>query len=44
MDLTDAELEKRRKAWKKPEIRVKRGVLAKYAKVVHSASQGAITS
>ena len=43
-DISDAELEKRRKAWKKPEIRVKRGVLAKYAKVVHSASEGAITS
>jgi dihydroxy-acid dehydratase len=41
--LSDAELAKRREAWKKPEPREKRGVLAKYAKTVHSASEGAVT-
>jgi dihydroxy-acid dehydratase len=43
VDLSDAELARRRTAWKKPELRVKRGVLAKYAKTVHSASEGAVT-
>jgi dihydroxy-acid dehydratase len=41
--LSDAELAKRREAWKKPEPREKRGVLAKYAKTVRSASEGAVT-
>jgi dihydroxy-acid dehydratase len=43
VELTDAELAKRREAWKKPEPREKRGVLAKYAKTVRSASEGAVT-
>src|SRR5688572_9669900 len=34
--LDDAELEKRRAAWRKPAPRVERGVLAKYARLVHS--------
>ena len=33
----------RKAAWKKPEPRVKRGVLAKYARTVRSASEGAVT-
>jgi dihydroxy-acid dehydratase len=37
------ELNRRRERWTKPEIRVKRGVLAKYARTVGSASQGAVT-
>jgi dihydroxy-acid dehydratase len=41
--LDDAELERRRAAWKKPPLRVERGVLAKYARTVHSASEGAVT-
>jgi dihydroxy-acid dehydratase len=41
--LGDAELAKRREAWKKPEPREKRGVLAKYARTVRSASEGAVT-
>jgi dihydroxy-acid dehydratase len=41
--LDDAEWERRRSAWKKPPIRVERGVLAKYARTVHSASEGAVT-
>jgi dihydroxy-acid dehydratase len=41
--LSDAEMAKRREGWKKPEPRVARGVLAKYARTVHSASEGAVT-
>lgn len=41
--LDDKELERRKKAWTKPAPREKRGVLAKYAKTVHSASEGAVT-
>lgn len=43
VQLTEAEWEKRRKAWTKPEPREKRGVLAKYARTVRSASEGAVT-
>lgn len=38
-----AELARRRAAWTLPEPREKRGVLAKYAKTVGSASEGAVT-
>ena len=38
-----AELKKRKKAWKKPAPRCTRGVLAKYAAHVTSASLGAVT-
>lgn len=38
-----AELKKRRAAWKKPKPRYHRGVLAKYAASVTSASLGAVT-
>ncbi len=41
--LSDAELRKRAKAWKAPKPRYKRGVLAKYARLVSSASEGAVT-
>ncbi len=37
------ELKKRKKAWKKPAPRYTRGVLAKYAAHVTSASFGAVT-
>ena len=43
VDLTDEELEIRRKSFKPKEIKYKKGVLAKYAKVVSSASRGAVT-
>jgi len=39
----DEELEKRRSEWKQPPLKVKRGVLYKYAKTVLSASKGCIT-
>jgi dihydroxy-acid dehydratase len=41
--LDDAELARRRAAWTKPAIREPRGVLAKYAHTVRSASEGAVT-
>jgi dihydroxy-acid dehydratase len=44
VDLPAAELERRRAAWTPPPPRVARGVLAKYARCVHSASEGAVTS
>ena len=41
--LSDAELRRRARAWKPPKVRYKRGVLAKYARLVSSASTGAVT-
>ncbi len=43
VNISDEELAKRKAAWVKPAVRVERGVLAKYAKLVHSASEGAVT-
>jgi dihydroxy-acid dehydratase len=40
---TDADLESRRVNWVQPEPRYTRGVLAKYAKLTTSASEGAVT-
>jgi len=42
VDLSDAEIAARLKDWKPPELKYKRGVLFKYAKLVHSAAQGAV--
>jgi dihydroxy-acid dehydratase len=43
VDISDTELAVRRAAWVAPEPYAKRGVLAKYAKCVSSASRGAVT-
>lgn len=43
LDVSDAELAKRRAAWVAPAPNATRGVLAKYARSVGSASEGAIT-
>ncbi|HYT61412.1 MAG TPA: dihydroxy-acid dehydratase [Haliangiales bacterium] len=43
LEITAAELKKRKKAWKAPKPRYTRGVLAKYAAHVTSASLGAVT-
>ena len=40
---TDADLDARRPKWVAPKARYTRGVLAKYAKLVTSASEGAVT-
>lgn len=42
-DVPDEELERRSKAWQAPALKETRGTLAKYAKLVSSASKGAIT-
>ena len=44
VDLDAAEFARRQKAYVKKEPRVTRGVLAKYAKTVRSASEGAVTN
>ncbi len=41
--LSADEMEKRRKEWKQPALKVKNGVLYKYAKTVSTASTGCIT-
>ncbi|EJN25424.1 dihydroxy-acid dehydratase [Pseudomonas sp. GM78] len=41
--VSDSELAKRKATWVRPESKYKRGVLAKYAKTVSSASEGAVT-
>jgi len=43
LDIPAAELKKRKQSWKKPAPRYTRGVLAKYAAHVTSASMGAVT-
>jgi dihydroxy-acid dehydratase len=42
-DVSAAELKRRRSTWKQPKARYTRGVLAKYAKLVGPASEGAVT-
>jgi dihydroxy-acid dehydratase len=44
LEVDEAELSRRKAAWKTPGPRVERGVLAKYARCVRSASEGAVTS
>jgi dihydroxy-acid dehydratase len=41
--ISAAEMKKRASAWKPPKARYKRGLLAKYARLVSSASEGAVT-
>jgi dihydroxy-acid dehydratase len=43
LNVADEELERRRAAWRAPPIKYARGVLAKYAKLVGGASEGAVT-
>ena len=43
LNVDDAEIERRRKAWTPPKPRYTRGVLAKFAKLATSASRGAVT-
>jgi len=42
-ELSYAEIQKRLAAWREPEPRYKSGVFAKYAALVSSASEGAVT-
>ena len=43
LNVNDAELARRRAAWQPPAPRYTRGVLAKYARLVTTASKGAVT-
>jgi len=43
LNVSDAELEKRKQQWQAPAIKYKTGALAKYAKLVSTASRGAVT-
>ncbi len=43
LKIPKTEIKKRRASWKKPKPKEKRGVLAKYARLVSSASEGAVT-
>ncbi len=43
VDLSDLQLAARREAWTQPEPRYRHGVLAKFAKLTTSASEGAVT-
>lgn len=44
LEISDAEIARRMTEWKPPEPRYKTGVFAKYAALVNSASEGAITT
>ena len=41
--LTDEEISQRRENWQAPELKIKKGALYKYAKLVSSASEGCVT-
>jgi dihydroxy-acid dehydratase len=43
LEISDDEIKSRLAAWKAPAPRYKTGVMAKYARMVSSASMGAIT-
>ncbi len=43
LNVDDAELERRRQAWRAPQPRYRTGVLGKYARLVSSSSLGAVT-
>ena len=43
LDVSDDEIKTRLQSWQKPDARYTRGVLAKYAATVTSASEGAVT-
>jgi dihydroxy-acid dehydratase len=43
LEVSAEELDKRRKLWKAPESRAKRGTLKKYASLVSDASHGCVT-
>ena len=43
LEVSEEELEERRKQWSPPKLKVERGVLYKYARMVSSASKGCVT-
>jgi dihydroxy-acid dehydratase len=43
LHVSDEEIAERRKGWKKPELKVKKGILYKYAQQVKTAAEGCVT-
>ena len=43
VDVSDADMQARRAAWKQPPFKAERGTLAKYIRLVRSASEGCVT-
>lgn len=43
LNISEAELEKRKTEWKQPKLKAGKGVLFKYARVVKSAAEGCVT-
>jgi dihydroxy-acid dehydratase len=43
VDVSDADMQKRRAAWQMPPYKARRGTLYKYIKNVRDASQGCVT-
>lgn len=43
VDISDEEIAKRRKGWKKPEVKIQSAMLKKYVQLVRPASEGCIT-
>lgn len=43
LQVSEAEIETRRKNWKQPDLKATKGILYKYAKYVKSASEGCVT-
>jgi dihydroxy-acid dehydratase len=43
VEVSDAELQQRRAAWTQPPLKAQRGTLAKYIRLVKSASEGCVT-
>ena len=43
LNIDNTELERRRTAWVKPQPRYKTGILGKYARLVSTSSEGAVT-
>lgn len=43
LHVSDEEIAERKKNWKKPELKVKRGILYKYAQQVKTAAEGCVT-
>ncbi|MDH3257154.1 MAG: dihydroxy-acid dehydratase, partial [Nitrospinota bacterium] len=43
LNISDTELDKRKQQWQAPAIKYQSGALAKYAKLVSTASRGAVT-
>jgi dihydroxy-acid dehydratase len=42
-DVSEEELSKRKANWKRPDLKLKKGVLYKYARTVSCASEGCVT-